>query len=663
MPKAILCLRHRFAICLFAVVILFWMVDVTITQAETAVTPTISNASSTNPIKASSVITADDHNQPTISVKGLNTSVTLAMIQAGLPATATNFLQNQGNGVWQLNANLLIGQSVTLSLTTQSGVNTLHLRSQPSRAGTSNIRAASNPDTGDVAQIDYASFVYLRTNDGTITIDGIKISSWDVQANAVDQDVTNGRAYLLAKYAATLNINNTELSYLGSADGESYGVAWRDINDPNEPNALRTRVTGTVRNSQFHHNYYGVYTFQASNMLFQGNQFHDNVRYGFDPHDFSHDILVENNQSYNNGAHGFIISRGCYNFVFRHNKAYANHDSSGNLAHGFMLDSGSPNSSTPPAPSTDNLLDQNEAYGNEGYGLRILNGNNNQVLNNNFHQNQQGIVVDVNSTANTISGNVLGQNSGVGLTVRETADGTQITHNQINENGDNGLYLRSNNNWVSQNTVNQNQKAGIALLPATGFSALQGNQILTNTITHNGSNGLDLRNTQKTELRANLVQSNLENGIYLTDNASATLISHNDVSINSGAGIRSNGAQTIANTWTENQLYANAAGGILVLSGANQNIAPPNLLNLRGHTVSGTAPPLATVEIFADADAQGHFFAGRTSAAADGQFSFTTTTDWPAANVTAVAIDAKGNASGFGVRAIPYPLYLPLLRR
>ena len=96
-------------------------------------------------------------------------------------------------------------------------------------------------------------------------------------------------------------------------------------------------------------------------------------RYGFDPHDFSHHFTIEDNESFANGNHGFIISRGCNNFTIRNNKSYNNFDASEtSQAHGFMLDPGSPNSVDPQASSYDNILENNEAYGNEGYGVRIL---------------------------------------------------------------------------------------------------------------------------------------------------------------------------------------------------------------------------------------------------------------------------------------------------
>ena len=49
-------------------------------------------------------------------------------------------------------------------------------------------------------------FVYIRTYNGEINIDGIKIFSWDEDTKDYDRDPENGRAYLLAKYDAVMNV-------------------------------------------------------------------------------------------------------------------------------------------------------------------------------------------------------------------------------------------------------------------------------------------------------------------------------------------------------------------------------------------------------------------------------------------------------------------------
>lgn len=597
-------------------------------------------------------VDTDSKGQTRIRVTGNGSAVTLASIQAGLDATHANLLENLGNGVWRLNANLFIDAGVTLALGPQSGSSELQMRSEAlvQAAGAAAAQIVTEPDGQQaVMAIDYRSFVYLITHNGTINLDGIKVYAWDPTAGAVDQDVSNGRAYLLAKYNAVLNIRNSDIGYLGSADGESYGVSWRDINATAAPTVLLTRVTGEVLDSKFHHLYYGIYTYQASNMVFRGNEFYENIRYGFDPHDFTHDVLVENNQSHHNGAHGFIISRGCNNFIFRNNIAYDNFDPGPNQAQGFMLDPGSPNSSDPQAPSHHNLLENNQAYGNEGHGLRILGSVQNQIRNNDFHHNQQGIVVDLNSPDNLIDNNRLNQNSLYGLSIRETADRTTATANTINGNGNHGIYVRSNNNRVSHNSAAANQGAGMALLLPTGAPALVDNQIMTNTLADNLGHGLDLRGVTRTLVQGNVIENNDGAGIYVANSSSQNSLARNTIRFNQNYGILASGSQTLGNTWSENQLHDNGLAGILLTSGANLNLAAPQLLTLTGNMLAGVTNPNVTVEIFADNQAQGQFFLGRTIAAANGSFSFIVADAFLAPNLTALIIDAQGNASGFSI--------------
>lgn len=544
---------------------------------------------------------------------------------------------------------------VTLNIGSANGVNELRLRSQASAqaAGTFAVQTVREPD-GQLAVLapDYSSFVYLTTYNGVINLDGVKIYSWDPGANAVDSDINNGRAYILAKYDAKLNINHADLGYLGSANGESYGVSWRDINATGST-TLRSRVTGQVLNSKFHHLYYGIYTFQASNMVFRGNEFYQNIRYGFDPHDYTHDVLVENNVSHDNGAHGFIISRGCNNFVFRNNKAYNNIDPNTNQAHGFMLDFGSPNSPDPQVASHDNLLENNEAYNNEGFGLRILGSTQNQVRNNNFHDNEQGIVVDDQSPDNVIEDNTLSRNTLYGLGIQETAVRTMIISNTLTNNGSYGIYAKSSTNRISRNVAKANQGAGIMLSMVTGV-LLTNNQVLSNTLSGNNGNGLNLRGATRTLTQGNRIEANTGTGVLLTNSASQNTILRNTIRGNQTYGIVATGNQTLGNTWSENQLYDNVPAGIFLSTGANKNLAAPQLLNITNNLVSGQTSPSVTVEFFADNTVQGRFFLGRTKAGADGHFTFSLPATNLAPNLTALSIDADGNASSFSA-----PLNIP----
>lgn len=632
------------------------------------------------------------------------TTLTLPDIQRAVQTlTTTQLLEDQGNGVWQLNASLFIRSNVVLELTSDT-VTWLKLRSQGKTIALAAEEEAYN----------YRSFVTIRTHDGTIVIDGVKITSWDPNEQTYDTDISNGRSYILAKYDARLDIKNAELSYLGFADGESYGVAWRDINDADKPDELRTRVTGEILNSTFSYNYYGIYTYQASNMVFRGNTFHHNIGYGFDPHDYSHHFVVEDNEAYENGNHGFIISRGCHNFVFRRNKSYHNRYSFSDKdyrAHGFMIDPGSPNSRYPQVPSVDNLLEQNEAWGNDGYGLRIVGSNANTIRENKFSDNLQGITVEQGSTNNRLEQNTITGSQLYGIYLIGGSDQNSITNNTISGSGKHGIYLKTGRNTISGNSVVKNGAvvdgtptgAGIALLresttaaaledlrvPGTGVSlaaiapdllgdpalasAVEGNIISQNTIAGNAGHGLELKSAINTMVEDNVVENNGTSGAYLASGAQRNILKHNILIDNQEYGIKANGKDVLGNTWTENQVYDNGRGGIVVTSNANNGIRPPAIFQ-QGHVITGTTTPQAIVEIFSDKSGQGRYFEGRTTAGTDGTFSFTASHSWNARHINATATDSAGNTSAFTYNVGKLPggntttgpglqIYLPFITR
>ncbi|MBC8076617.1 MAG: right-handed parallel beta-helix repeat-containing protein [Chloroflexales bacterium] len=638
----------------------------------------------------------------TIFVSGPGSNVTLPMIQAGVQAiTTTELLKNEGSGVWQSNASLFINRGVTLTLKADTA-SWLKLRSQDT-----NITLADDEN----ATYNYKSFVTLRTYNGVLSIDGARVTSWDPTTDSYDTDVSNGRAYVLAKYNARLDINNADLSYLGSADGESYGVAWRDINSSDAPDELLTRVTGNVLNSTFSYNYYGIYTFQASYMVFRGNKFHNNIGYGFDPHDLSHHFTVDSNEAFENGNHGFIISRGCNNFTFTKNKSYNNSYTVGNEdrnAHGFMLDPGSPNSQFAQVPSYANTFDANEAWGNSGYGLRIVGSTDNKVLNNTFTNNLQGITVEQGSTGNVITKNTITGSGIYGIYLTGGSDNTTISGNAITKSGKHGIYIKTGGNAISGNTISENGTvvdgvstgSGIATLPETTLalaaadltlpgattsvaegdpdllavpaqaSELKGNVISGNAIANNVDEGIELKGALGTVIKDNApttkdatlgIYGNGSNGIYLASGTSGTMISGNAISDSKGYGIRANGSDTVHNTWSKNLVFNNGVGGIITTSDANNDIQAPVILTQKGNKISGTAAPGARVELYSDPNGQASIYETVVTAKADGTWS--STRSWKARYVNATATDAEGNSSGFALN-MPnqdYEVYLPLI--
>ena len=524
----------------------------------------------------------------TVNVSGEGAQVTLPRLYAKLQAlTTTQYLVSEGNGVWLAKANLIIGRNVTLTLSPDTGTTWLKLRSNASAVG-AQLRNAQGIDASAVVTgvIDEQSFNYLRTSNGALLIDRVKITSWDTAKNAVDVDLGNGRAFVLAKYDARMDIIESELSYLGSSDGESYGVVWRDstyvtstLGNGSVITTFTTfSATGSAISSTFSHNYYGVYTFRASDMTFRGNIFSQNIGYGFDPHDFTNGVVIDDNEAFENGNHGFIISRGCYNIVFTRNRAHNNTytiDAQARNAQGFMIDAGSVASDFAQAPSHNNILDGNQAWDNDGYGLRIVLSHDNLVQNNTFWNNAAGISVEDGSLTNTFRLNHLYGNRGPGFVL------------------------------------------------TTG----------------------SLRNL----VENNMVRGNLEHGVYVKG-ASSNMIRNNLIFGNAQAGIKLNlldGYDTRLNQWSQNNLHDNFTGGVSLVTGTNDSIVAPVIVSATVSTVSGTAPPGSQVEVFSDYQKEGLYFEGRVAVSPTGQWSLAIGHEWRAPRMTAIAIDANGNASEF----------------
>ncbi len=642
-----------------------WQIDTAATDPKQLTALAIDEAGNTSLLSARSGTTArpfyevgvDENGQRRISVSTGPVTVSLSQVRAGLGSlNSENLLVELPNGVWRLNANLFVGSGVTLTIASAGGVNELQLRSQSS----------VTPTTG----VDHASFVYLRTHDGALDLDGVKVYSWDEAANAPDQDPANGRAHLVAKYNAVMNIRNSELSYLGAFGGETAGVVWRDVNDVATPNALRTRVTGQVIDSKFHHNFYGVYLAQAGNMLFRGNEFYENLRYGFNPREASNHLTVENNRAYKNGSHGFLISQGVNHVVLRGNESFDNLDPSASQAHGFVLE---PDEATVivAAVTGDNVLEANAAYRNEGLGIRIIGSNNNELRNNRFEANgEAGISLEQGSTANTLLANTVQGNQSHGIVLRGTANSNLVASNVITGNVGHGIYVRSSNNSINENTVESNQLAGIALALESDLApVLSGNTLHGNQVSRNLASGIDVRGALSTTLSLNQVDTNGEHGVYLTNGTGTSHLLQNEIFNNTGSGIRMSGAAAFSNSWSQNSIYANKASGIHFTGDVNPNIVRPTVTTAVECTVSGSARPGWTVEIFSSADGQGRFFLGETVANAEGAFSLDISGGWMGPQVTAIATDLQGNSTIFSA-SVPAPTdsacrlsYLPLISR
>lgn len=587
----------------------------------------------------------------TINVTGDGAVVTLQSIQERLGAQNTNgaLLEDKGNNVWLLKANLKLEKGVTLNLNPDT-VTTLQLRSQAGISGT----------------VDYNRFVYLRTSNGVVNIDGVEIVGWDTDRNAPDTNATDGRAFIVAKFGAELNINNATLSYLGMSVGKTdeRGVTWDSASAVSASGIVSTLVSGQVVNSKFHHNYVGAQVVEAGDVTFANSEFRENLLYGFYVRDNSRDIVLENSTITANGLHGVMVERGCTEIILRKNTVSANG------SRGILITQGSAGGTVAPVPSTANVVDGNTVDGNRASGIHILGSNNNEVLNNVLTNNEIGVNVSDGSTGNNVHHNSASTNLKHGFQVDQTANGNTFAGNTATQNTGTGIYVLSSSNTLDSNLVTGNREQGIYLNPKDG-AALQANQLISNTITGNTKSGVEITKALNTELRRNRIEGNTSHGIYLNTEAVGTKIMNNIIVGNNEYGIRVN-AGSYQNAWSENSIYNNVLKGISVVLNANKDMPRPKVTAVDKGKITGSIQqrPLATIELFADANTQGRYFLGRTTADAEGKFSLAVCGAFPAGGLVAIATDSEGNSSEFSdtflVPSNPGNgcfLYLPTIQR
>src|SRR5204863_296553 len=146
-----------------------------------------------------------------------------------------------------------------------------------------------------------------------------------------------------------------------------------------------------------------------------------------------------------------------------------------------MIDPGSPNSVFPQVPSHDNLFEDNQAWGNDGYGLRVVASNSNTVRGNRFIGNLQGITLEQGSAGNLLQNNLIDGSGLYGIYLIDGADGiylangatnSMITHNTLASNI--GYGIRANGADVIGNTWIENSVFGNSIGGITNTSSANG---------------------------------------------------------------------------------------------------------------------------------------------------------------------------------------------
>src|SRR5215211_7560415 len=243
-------------------------------------------------------------------------------------------IENLGGGEYLLNANLEVADDVTFEMT------------------------SSNEDSGGLQYLKVAGVNGIIVH-GKILINGVKITSWDVSDEDVIQQNIDGtirRAYVQFAASEGSQIINSDFGYLGY---QEFGRRGFDLFGGGEPSHDME-----IRGSKFHDMWFAFYSRGAYNIVVDGNEYYNNIKYALDPHSGTHDMNITNNWLHHNPI-GAICSDRCSNILIEGNLVEHNTD------HGIYFSRN----------MYDSIVRNNHVY-NTTSGITVSESPNNQIYNN-----------------------------------------------------------------------------------------------------------------------------------------------------------------------------------------------------------------------------------------------------------------------------------------
>src|SRR5829696_4161479 len=186
------------------------------------------------------------------------------------------------------------------------------------------LKASLQVDDDTTFSISPNDITWLKITDtngiivyGRIQIDGVKITSWDIEANSPVPQTNTGsipRAFINLRESEGGFVHDSEIAYLGY---QEFGRRGFDLFGDGPSHDLE------IRGSKFHDMWMAFYSRGAYNITVDGNEYYNNIKYALDPHSGTHDMNITNNYLHHNPI-GAICSDKCSNILIEGNRAEHN---------------------------------------------------------------------------------------------------------------------------------------------------------------------------------------------------------------------------------------------------------------------------------------------------------------------------------------------------
>jgi parallel beta-helix repeat protein len=315
-----------------------------------------------------------------------------------------DIIENTGNGEYILNANLEVADGATFEMT-------------------------SEEDGLQYLKITGANGIIVN---GRIEISGIIITSWDTETDSpISQTVIGSipRAFINLRGSEGGFVRDSEIAYLGY---QEFGRRGFDLFGDGSSHDLE------IRGSKFHNMWFAFYSRGAYNIIVDGNEYYNNIKYALDPHSGTHDMNITNNWLHHNPI-GAICSDRCYNILIEENLVEHNTDQ------GIFF-----------SRNTYNSIARNNQIYNATTGLMVSESPNNQIYNNTIEavtasgiRLQNPVVPDDGLTEGNLVYNNIISNSEDGISAAGSNDNilennmfSNIQSSEYSLSGDSSIIIR-----------------------------------------------------------------------------------------------------------------------------------------------------------------------------------------------------------------------------
>src|SRR5829696_1664248 len=186
------------------------------------------------------------------------------------------------------------------------------------------LKASLQVDDDTTFSISPNDITWLKITDtngiivyGRIQIDGVKITSWDIEANSPVPQTNTGsipRAFINLRESEGGFVHDSEIAYLGY---QEFGRRGFDLFGDGPSHDLE------IRGSKFHDMWMAFYSREAYNITVDDNEYYNNIKNALDHHSGTHDMNITNNYAHHNPI-GAICSDKCSNILIEGNRAEHN---------------------------------------------------------------------------------------------------------------------------------------------------------------------------------------------------------------------------------------------------------------------------------------------------------------------------------------------------